>query len=163
MQLPWVLTHKDLSDTNILVDPVTGCIHGVIDWENATIESFGLALIGVYSILGTCSLDKGYQFACGDKSPRYRRLFAQTLSAEIGGLSATQETTIEAARVLSILVASYVGPEDALTKKFAVKDVVFWEKFYGIFISRKFEMSLCTGCCTNAALMASTTIRLTAR
>lgn len=43
---PCTLTHNDLCEMNILVDPETGHIHGVIDWVDAKIQPFGLALWG---------------------------------------------------------------------------------------------------------------------
>ena len=46
--LPWVLTRQDLSGTNILVDPDSGHITGVVD---VTIEPFGVAIRGLESVL----------------------------------------------------------------------------------------------------------------
>jgi Ser/Thr protein kinase RdoA (MazF antagonist) len=52
--VPWVLTHQDLSGMNILVDPDTGHITGVVDWADATLEPFSMVLWG----LDGCRFDK---------------------------------------------------------------------------------------------------------
>ncbi|KAF2753266.1 hypothetical protein EJ05DRAFT_514765 [Pseudovirgaria hyperparasitica] len=49
---PLVLTHDDLCEMNILVDSATGNLTGVIDWANASIQPFGLALWGVENVFG---------------------------------------------------------------------------------------------------------------
>ncbi|KAK8850934.1 Tudor domain-containing protein 15 [Apiospora arundinis] len=51
-RLPFVLTHGDISESNILVDPDDGRITGIIDWAEAEVSPFGLALWGLESILG---------------------------------------------------------------------------------------------------------------
>ncbi|KAL9124204.1 MAG: hypothetical protein Q9217_006446 [Psora testacea] len=49
---PQVLTHGDLCPMNILVSPTTGCITGIIDWAEAEVLPFGLALYGLENLLG---------------------------------------------------------------------------------------------------------------
>jgi len=68
--VPWVLTHQDLSGMNILVDPDTGHITGVVDWADATIEPFGMALWGLESVLG-CSGPNGWSYFGSDPSYSY--------------------------------------------------------------------------------------------
>ncbi|GAM89023.1 hypothetical protein ANO11243_070570 [Dothideomycetidae sp. 11243] len=46
--LPCVVTHNDLGVLNLFADPQTGAITSVIDWDEATIEPFGMSIIGVY-------------------------------------------------------------------------------------------------------------------
>jgi hypothetical protein len=48
-QVPWV---KDLSNMNILVDPDTGHLTGVVDRADAAIEPFGMAIWGLEDVLG---------------------------------------------------------------------------------------------------------------
>jgi len=88
--VPWVLTHQDLSGMNILVDPDTGHITGVVDWADATIEPFGMALWGLESVLGCSGPDDWSYFG---KDPSYshfgcdpsrsRALFWKTFLREI--------------------------------------------------------------------------------
>ena len=49
---PLTLTHNDLSEMSILVDPKIGHIKGIIDRIEAKIQPFGLALWGVQNVLG---------------------------------------------------------------------------------------------------------------
>lgn len=60
---PLVLTHDDLCEMNILVDPKTGQIAGIIDWANAKIQPFGLALWGVENVLGYMDGDGWHYFS----------------------------------------------------------------------------------------------------
>jgi hypothetical protein len=88
--VPWVLTHQDLSNMNILVDPDSGHITGVVDWADATIEPFGVALWGLESVLG-CSGPGGWSYFGSDPSyshfgcspTRSRALFWKTFLREI--------------------------------------------------------------------------------
>jgi hypothetical protein len=88
--VPWVLTHQDLSGMNILVDPDTGHITGVVDWADAAVEPFGMALWGLESVLG-CSGPNGWSYFGSDLSyshfgcnpSRSRALFWKTLLREI--------------------------------------------------------------------------------
>ncbi|KAL9128891.1 MAG: hypothetical protein Q9217_002513 [Psora testacea] len=49
---PQVLTHGDLCPMNILVSPTTGRVTGIIDWAEAEVLPFGLALYGLENLLG---------------------------------------------------------------------------------------------------------------
>ena len=49
---PQVLTHGDLCAMNILVSPTTGGVTGIIDWAEAEVLPFGLALYGLENLLG---------------------------------------------------------------------------------------------------------------
>ncbi|KAH0333138.1 hypothetical protein KCU81_g9958, partial [Aureobasidium melanogenum] len=51
LQLPWVLTHDDLSSMNLLLDAGTGNLRGVVDWADAAVRPFGIALWGLESVL----------------------------------------------------------------------------------------------------------------
>ncbi|KAH8725952.1 hypothetical protein GQ44DRAFT_795184 [Phaeosphaeriaceae sp. PMI808] len=44
---PLVLSHDDLCEMNIFVDPNTGHITGIIDWAEARILTFGISLWGM--------------------------------------------------------------------------------------------------------------------
>ncbi|KAG9694712.1 hypothetical protein KCU95_g5542, partial [Aureobasidium melanogenum] len=52
LRLPWVLTHDDLSSMNLLLDAATGNLRGVVDWADAAVRPFGIALWGLESVLG---------------------------------------------------------------------------------------------------------------
>lgn len=102
-QVPWVLTHSDLSNTNILVDSDSGHLTGVVDWADASIEPFGIALWGLESILG-CSGPQGWAYHGNDVS-HSRRLFRMVFLAEIrGALSDETRRAIEELRTLGLLL-----------------------------------------------------------
>jgi hypothetical protein len=50
--LPWCLTHGDLVPANIIVDPSSGRLCGLIDWAEGEYLPFGVGLYGLEEILG---------------------------------------------------------------------------------------------------------------
>ena len=50
--LPFVLSHQDLNMMNILINPKTGNITGIIDWSKSRILPFGFALYRLENLLG---------------------------------------------------------------------------------------------------------------
>lgn len=50
--LPFVLSHGDLNMMNLLVNPETGNITGIVDWAESRILPFGFALYGLEHFLG---------------------------------------------------------------------------------------------------------------
>ncbi len=102
-QVPWVLTHSDLSNTNILVNSDSGHLTGMVDWADASIEPFGIALWGLESILG-CSGPQGWAYHGNDVS-HSRRMFHVVFLAEIGGaISDKTCRAIEELRTLGLLL-----------------------------------------------------------
>ena len=102
-QVPWVLTHSDLSNMNILVDPDSGHLTGVVDWADASIEPFGTALWGLESVLG-CSGIHGWAYH-GNDILHSRELFRNVLFTEIGdAVSDVIRRAIEDVRTLGLLL-----------------------------------------------------------
>jgi len=64
---PQVLTHGDLSPMNILVSPTTGRVTGIIDWAEAGVLPFGLALYGLENLLGYMGPGEWNYFNIRDK------------------------------------------------------------------------------------------------
>ncbi|KAK8076295.1 hypothetical protein PG994_003567 [Apiospora phragmitis] len=52
---PQVLSHMDLSETNVLVDEESFDISGVIDWSQASVQPFGFELWALRRMLGVMS------------------------------------------------------------------------------------------------------------
>lgn len=101
--MPWVLTHSDLSNMNILVDPDSGHLTGVVDWADASIEPFGIALWGLESVLGCCG-PHGWAYHEDDVS-HSRGLFGKILLIEIGGVDSDETCrAIEEVRTLGLLL-----------------------------------------------------------
>lgn len=57
-RLPLVLTHGDLLPSNLLVEAESGRLLGVVDWAEAQVLPFGMALYGVERALGYFSRRK---------------------------------------------------------------------------------------------------------
>ncbi|KAK9847709.1 hypothetical protein MYU51_018331 [Penicillium brevicompactum] len=59
--LPFVLCHGDLCEMNMLIDPTTGEITGIVDWAEARILPFGFSLWGFENVLGYMD-SKGWHY-----------------------------------------------------------------------------------------------------
>ena len=103
VQVPWVLTHGDLSNMNMLVDRKSGHLTGIVDWAEATIEPFGIALWGLEGLLGV-SNQHGWSYHANDVS-NSRKLFRSVLFTGIGGaISEETRFAIEEFRILGLLL-----------------------------------------------------------
>lgn len=99
LSLPLTLTHTDLSSGNMLIDPRTGHLTGIVDWADATIEPFGLALWGLQDILGTHG-PNGYQYLFDAKPGR--ELFRDTFVREAAFEGDMEQ--LEWSRLLGVLL-----------------------------------------------------------
>ncbi|KAJ5587406.1 uncharacterized protein N7459_003171 [Penicillium hispanicum] len=63
-EYPQVLTHGDFSKTNILVNPDTYEITGIVDWSLATVQPFGIELDCLFLMTGYMSLSGWYNYTC---------------------------------------------------------------------------------------------------
>jgi len=124
--VPWVLTHQDLSDMNILVDPDSGHITGVVDWADATIEPFGMALWGLESVLGY-SGPAGWSYFENDSS-RARALFWRTFLREIEySISDKCRSAIHEVKTLGVLLRYGFRWEDGIVSP--TKDTTYLDAF----------------------------------
>lgn len=74
-KLPYVVTHGDLCELNILVDPKTGHVTGVVDWAEVRVLPFGFALWAVENILGFMNAQGWHYY---DNEDELRTLFWTT-------------------------------------------------------------------------------------
>ncbi|KAK4442018.1 hypothetical protein QBC34DRAFT_453348 [Podospora aff. communis PSN243] len=81
-RLPLVLTHGDLCEMNILINPTTGSITGIVDWAEARVLPFGFSLYGLENILG-CMDSKGWRYY--DNHGELEGLFWHAFSEGVGG------------------------------------------------------------------------------
>lgn len=103
MTLPMVLAHKDFGDFNILVDPNTCHLLGVIDWAEAKVEPFGVNLYAVEKLMTKFHLRNGASRYL-DYDTLYDT-FWQALKAEISSnLSDATIGTIRSAMLLGFLL-----------------------------------------------------------
>lgn len=120
---------------NILVDPHTGHITGVVDWADATIEPFGMALWGLESVLG-CSGLNGWSYFGSDPSylhfgcspSRLRKLFWETLLREIEcTISDECRYAVNEVRTLGVLLRYGFRWENGTMSP--VKDTTYFDVF----------------------------------
>ncbi|OOQ84384.1 hypothetical protein PEBR_30716 [Penicillium brasilianum] len=97
--LPFVLSHGDLNEMNILVDPNSGNITGIVDWAESRILPFGFALHGLENFLGRMDSEGWHYY---DRYGELERLFWQTFRKEAHNFSDTDFYLIRAARMAGI-------------------------------------------------------------
>ena len=61
---PQVLTHGDFSKTNILVNPDTYEITGIVDWSLAAVQPFGIELDCLFLMTGYMDLNGWHNYTC---------------------------------------------------------------------------------------------------
>lgn len=96
--LPFVITHGDLNETNILVDN-DGRITGVIDWAECKILPFGMSLWALENVLGYMDTT-GWHYH--ENAKKLREEFWQVFEMNI-------DKGIQKATVEDIYVARMVG------------------------------------------------------
>jgi len=99
-RLPWTLTHHDLSSMNLLFNPATGNLTGVVDWADSLVCPFGKDLWGLESVLGWEDPDGLTRF---DDETCWA-LFRETFVKEVGHLPADTLNMIERSRVMGLLL-----------------------------------------------------------
>ncbi|KAM0433867.1 hypothetical protein ACHAPT_003810 [Fusarium lateritium] len=105
---PVVLTHSDLNETNILVDPDSGEITGVVDWPGTSIQPFGFALYALENALGSMT-SGGWKWF--DNADDLRDTFWRAFREQTG-LSEPQTSLIQLAEKAGILIR-YGTPHDS--------------------------------------------------
>jgi len=107
-EYPVVLTHGDLNEMNILVDPASGRITGVVDWAEASFYPFGFALYALDNALGGMGPNGWKYFLNSD----YLRDELWSIFCKlVGGLSEERMESIRLARVAGLLIR-YGTPYD---------------------------------------------------
>ncbi|KAF1976062.1 hypothetical protein BU23DRAFT_457171 [Bimuria novae-zelandiae CBS 107.79] len=115
---PLVLTHSDLNEMNILVDPDSGEITGVVDWTGASILPFGFALYALESVLGSMGSSGWIWF---DNVDDLRDTFWKAFREQTG-LSNPQTRLIKLAGKAGILVRYGTAYDSGLPGMIGVRD-----------------------------------------
>ncbi|KAK4038782.1 hypothetical protein C8A01DRAFT_37270 [Parachaetomium inaequale] len=99
--LPLALTHGDLCEMNLLVDPATGRLTGVLDWAEARVLPFGLALYGLENALGWMDGGGWHYF---EQAPALREGFWQVFRERAAGVGDEEGVMegIEVARMVGV-------------------------------------------------------------
>jgi len=99
---PWVLAHGDIVSSNIMLDPSTGRLFGLVDWAEAEVLPFGICLYGLEEILGYMT-EAGFVYH--EDAEQARSAFWMRLNEEIPDLSQKDRlTSINLSRKLGILL-----------------------------------------------------------
>lgn len=80
---PLVLSHGDLCEMNIFVQPNTGHMTGIVDCDEARILPFGISLWGFENMLGY----KGMALEYHNDHHKLENLFWQTFEEAVRGVS----------------------------------------------------------------------------
>ncbi|KAF2122371.1 hypothetical protein BDV96DRAFT_594257 [Lophiotrema nucula] len=97
---PLVLTHGDLNEMNMLVNPSSGEITGIIDWPDASILPFGFTLYALENVLGSMG-SGGWKWF--DNAEDLRNSFWRAFRGQTG-LSESQTRLTELAGKAGILM-----------------------------------------------------------
>ncbi|KAI5465666.1 hypothetical protein BGZ63DRAFT_110484 [Mariannaea sp. PMI_226] len=109
--LPWCLTHGDLVPANIMVDPDTGHLTGLIDWAEGEWLPFGVGLYGLEEVLGYEDPAVGFRYYEDHK--QLRELFWNSLKKRNPAMkSSSWIRHVELSRTLGILLWRGIAFED---------------------------------------------------
>lgn len=98
---PLVLSHTDLCEMNIIVNPEVGGINGIVDWAEAKVLPFGMSLWGLQNMLGTMN-SSGWHYH--ENSSRLEGLFWDTFYSIVGEISSEERNTMKIAERVGIVL-----------------------------------------------------------
>ncbi|KAK5990123.1 hypothetical protein PT974_08389 [Cladobotryum mycophilum] len=110
---PWCLTHGDLLPCNMMVDPETGHLTGLIDWAEAEWLPFGMALYGIEEVLGCDVPLGGFQYYDDHEELRrhfWHRFLISSCHRDFGARPWLEE--IQVSRKLGILLWKGIAFDD---------------------------------------------------
>lgn len=100
-KLPFVLSHQDLNETNMLINPESGSITGIVDWAEAKILPFGFSLWAFENLLGYMNSEGWHYY---DNRHELEGIFWQTFLAEANGASGCDLQLIRVARMAGLFL-----------------------------------------------------------
>ena len=95
-----MLSHGDLSELNILINPDTGSLTGIVDWAEAEVLPFGLSLWGLENCLGFMD-SRGWHYF--DNRRELEDLFWRTFWTEAPDATRCDLELIQTARMAGLL------------------------------------------------------------
>jgi len=100
--LPWVLSHGDIVAGNVMVDPSSGRLLGLVDWAEAERLPFGITLYGLEEFLGEMTVT-GFQYH--QDASDLRKIFWEQLMNQIPELHNSRVVgAVKLARDLGVLL-----------------------------------------------------------
>ncbi|KAF1965462.1 hypothetical protein BU23DRAFT_489401 [Bimuria novae-zelandiae CBS 107.79] len=116
---PVVLNHGDLIQSNILIDPASWAVTGLVDWAEAEWLPFGTCLYGVEHLLGSLGTETGGgspEWRYRERSGELRRVFWQALERGVPELKGRQKK-VECVRDVGVLLwYGYAWDEGAIDR-----------------------------------------------
>lgn len=97
--LPFVLSHGDLCEMNILTNRETGEITGIVDWAEARILPFGFSLWGLENVLGFMDSEGWHYF---DNREELQRLFWDSFRTEAIDFTDAEFELVQCARLVGL-------------------------------------------------------------
>ena len=102
--LPTVLAHADLTSLNILIDPPTGRVTGILDWDSATYERLGYNLHFAEHLFGYMTLTGWEDNEDREKLEQgFYETFYQSLSSQGIEVTETFRLAVEVSKAVGIL------------------------------------------------------------
>lgn len=96
---PFVLSHGDLCEMNLLVNPETGNITGIVDWAEARILPFGFSMWALENVLGYMDSEGWHYY---DNCRELEDLFWQTFLGEARNASDADMQLTRTARMAGL-------------------------------------------------------------
>ncbi|GAB0137434.1 hypothetical protein EsDP_00005698 [Epichloe bromicola] len=96
---PFVLSHGDLCEMNMLISPETGNITGIVDWAEARILPFGFSIWGLENLLGYMDSEGWHYY---DDHYELEDIFWKTFLREARNTSETDLQLLRAARMTGL-------------------------------------------------------------
>lgn len=141
--LPWVIQHGDLIASNIMSDPSTGHLSGLVDWAEAEILPFGICLYGLEEFLGEMT-SRGF-FYCPNAT-LLREVFWKTLLEHIPELQCNL-TAVSMARDLGVLLWHGIAFDDGKIDRVVQEgrddvEIAYLDAFLGPLTEKVPELSI---------------------
>ncbi|KAF1986077.1 hypothetical protein K402DRAFT_421636 [Aulographum hederae CBS 113979] len=106
--------HDDLCEMNILVDPTDSHITGIIDWADAKVLPFGLALWGVVNALGWMD-SEGWRWYGNYED--LEDLFWTSFRGAVGDMSEQEMVSIRVASTLGFFLRYGFAWDDGVRRR----------------------------------------------
>ncbi|KAM0162699.1 hypothetical protein ACHAPG_001726 [Botrytis cinerea] len=118
--IPWVLTHGDIIPNNIIIDPLTHHLAGLVDWAEAEPLPFGTCFYGLEEILGEIT-PTGFHYHAD--ASYLRRLFWIELITLIPELKQDElMRTVKISRDLGVLLWHGIAWDDGAINRVVMEE-----------------------------------------
>ncbi len=110
--LPWVFTHGDFLAANIMVNPYSGKLTGLLDWAEAEWLPFGIGMYGLEELLGEDN--QNGRFVYYPEAAHLRDVFWNQLMLLIPELARDSKTValVKKAQILGVLLWHGIAFDD---------------------------------------------------